>query len=111
MDGYRATSEIRRPQSRVFNHSVPIIAMTANAMAGDRGKCLKAGMDDYISKPIEPWILADKLEKLFHAHEKIRPGFHTQTISAKPAHPSSRKHHSHGVQPYSPCHGKNCTGE
>jgi len=54
MDGYEATRLIRDPQSKVRNHDVPIIAMTANAMKGDRERCIKAGMDDYISKPIQP---------------------------------------------------------
>jgi len=63
MDGYEATREIRSPESSVLNHAVPIIAMTANAMVGDREKCLDAGMDDYITKPVEPSALALTLEK------------------------------------------------
>ena len=59
MDGLQATQMIRSPQSQVVNHRVPIIAMTANALQGDREKCLDAGMDDYISKPIDlPHLLA-----------------------------------------------------
>jgi len=54
MDGYEATRKIRDPQSSVKNHDIPIVAMTANAMQGDREKCIAAGMDDYISKPVDP---------------------------------------------------------
>ncbi len=61
MDGYTATREIRSLQSTIRN--VPIIAMTANAMKGDREKCLAAGMDDYLSKPINPQELSETLEK------------------------------------------------
>ncbi|MEA1933063.1 MAG: response regulator [Thermodesulfobacteriota bacterium] len=63
MDGYEATEEIRKPGSKVIDHNVPVIAMTANAMKGDREKCLKAGMDDYLPKPINPQELSDMLEK------------------------------------------------
>jgi len=63
MDGYEATRLIRSPQSAVRNHRIPIIAMTANAMKGDREKCLEAGMDDYVSKPVSPKILAEVLDK------------------------------------------------
>jgi two-component system sensor histidine kinase/response regulator len=52
MDGFDATRSIRSPQSRVRNHRVPVIAMTAHALKGDRERCLAAGMDDYVSKPI-----------------------------------------------------------
>ena len=63
MDGYEATGEIRNPNSKVLDHKVPVIAMTANAMQGDREKCIEAGMDDYLSKPINPQELSDMLEK------------------------------------------------
>jgi len=63
MDGYKATMNIRKKNSTVLNSQIPVIAMTANAMKGDREKCLSAGMDDYISKPIRAKTLADVIEK------------------------------------------------
>ena len=63
MDGFEATAAIRGLNSKVHNHNVPIIAMTANAMKEDRDKCLAAGMDDYVSKPVKKWVLADILEQ------------------------------------------------
>ncbi len=62
MDGYEATRKIRA-SCAVLNTRVPIIAMTANAMKGDRQACLEAGMDDYIAKPIDPQTLLEKLDK------------------------------------------------
>ena len=52
MDGLEATRCIRNPQSAIRNHAIPIIAMTAHAMQGDREQCLAAGMNDYVAKPI-----------------------------------------------------------
>ncbi len=63
MDGYEAARSIRDPHSGTLRPTVPIVAMTANAMKGDREKCLEAGMDDYISKPVQPRDLADTLER------------------------------------------------
>jgi CheY-like chemotaxis protein len=61
MDGFEATAVIRRKQSRTGIYT-PIIAMTAHAMEGDRERCIDAGMDDYISKPIRGEVLADVLK-------------------------------------------------
>ena len=61
MDGYEATREIRR-QGAGGEH-IPVIAMTAHAMPGDREKCIDAGMDDYIAKPVRPENFASALER------------------------------------------------
>ena len=63
MDGYEATQKIRNPDSNVINHDVPVIAMTAHAMSGDRDKCLHSGMNDYITKPVDPKVLSTIIEK------------------------------------------------
>ena len=74
MDGYQATRAIRGGKTKAANPKVPIIAMTAHAMKGDREKCLQGGMDDYISKPISPRKLAKALEKwLPQAPAKLPP--------------------------------------
>jgi len=61
MDGYEATRQIRASAGGECYKQIPIIAMTANAMKGDKEHCLEVGMSDYISKPIEPEILKEKL--------------------------------------------------
>jgi CheY-like chemotaxis protein len=61
MDGFEATQEIRRREGSSVRR--PIIAMTANAMQGDRERCLDAGMDDYVSKPIRKADLIEALER------------------------------------------------
>ncbi len=58
MDGYTSTREIKK-----INQQVPIIAQTAHVMSGEREKCLEAGCDDYLAKPIRLQILIDTLSK------------------------------------------------
>ncbi|KZN67284.1 hypothetical protein N478_17835 [Pseudoalteromonas luteoviolacea S4060-1] len=62
MDGYETTRNIRAQSAGVNQSSIPIVAMTANAMQGDKQKCLDAGMDDYITKPIEASKVLEKLK-------------------------------------------------
>ena len=70
MDGFTATAVIRGPESKVLNHAVPIIAMTANAMKGDREQCLDAGMNDYLAKPMKKSDVAEMLDKWLGCSEK-----------------------------------------
>ncbi|WP_207682014.1 PAS domain S-box protein [Desulfonema magnum] len=78
MDGIEATKKIRNSELEARN--IPIIAMTANVMKGDRERCLEAGMNDYISKPIDP-------DELLSAVEKQLSGMHSHfsAIISKPS--------------------------
>ena len=63
LNGYDATAVIRDQSSKVINHTIPVIAITARAFKEDRDKCLAAGMNDYLSKPVEVSDLLAMLEK------------------------------------------------
>jgi len=73
MDGFTATQTIRGGRTNVLNPEIPIIAMTAHAMKGDRERCIGAGMNDYISKPISPKDLAEVLDKWLNHIHKSQP--------------------------------------
>ena len=79
MDGYTAT-RIQRQNETPGGKRIPIIAMTANAMAGDREKCLNAGMDDYMSKPLNRALLEQTLRRWLPADAKT----HALAATAKP---------------------------
>ena len=72
MDGFEATRILRRREQRTGAH-VPIVAMTAHAMKGDRERCLKAGMDDYVSKPLQIDKLLAVVARLTMKIEEARP--------------------------------------
>jgi two-component system, sensor histidine kinase and response regulator len=73
MDGFEVTKLIRRKEKATGTH-LPIIALTAHAMAGDKERCLAAGMDGYVSKPL-------KLEELFSVIEEAAPQLVVAQIS------------------------------
>jgi two-component system, sensor histidine kinase and response regulator len=75
MTGFEATAAIRKSESGSGSH-IPIIAMTAHAMKGDRDRCLECGMDDYLAKPINPTELNKVLDKL-----RSHPGPQTVELS------------------------------
>ncbi len=79
MDGYKATATIREREKASGKHT-PIVAMTAHAIKGDREKCLDAGMNDYIAKPINATALYNAIEKQL-----------LSTILLADHHPTSRK--------------------
>jgi two-component system sensor histidine kinase/response regulator len=73
LDGFESTVAIRRKEKETGHH-IPIIAMTAHAMKGDRERCLKAGMDDYISKPVQPKELIAVIERRLREAPAAMPG-------------------------------------
>ena len=85
MDGFQTTEAIRNMHKGQVLHT-PIIAVTANAMKGDRERCLEAGMDDYISKPIKPGTLSETLAKWIQA----RPA-EDKTIPLDEEQPDAKK--------------------
>ena len=83
INGYEATAKIRQMEQTTGRH-VPIIAMTANAMKGDRERCLAAGMDDYISKPLRSAELFQVVEQFAR-----RPALPEPTPASSDSAPSA----------------------
>jgi len=83
MDGFDATREIRRleREEQLTARHIPIIAMTANVLAGDRQKCIDTGMDDYIPKPVDPRILLSKIETWFQSKGDAAAAVEPEAIS------------------------------
>jgi PAS domain S-box-containing protein len=88
LDGYQATQKIRQAEEGTEQHQT-IIAMTAHALTGDREKCLKAGMDDYIAKPIEPQTLLEMLSFWVKSNGKVSKVKQEKRI--EPEEPSVQK--------------------
>ncbi len=82
MDGFEATTAIRKQENKTGGH-IPIIAMTAHAMKGDRERCLEAGMDDYVSKPIASEALLKAIQSLIP--EELQQDIPAPEKSEKPA--------------------------
>jgi signal transduction histidine kinase/DNA-binding response OmpR family regulator len=85
MDGYEATRLIRQRTDPL--HGIPIVAMTANAMQGDREKCLEAGMDDYVSKPVKVDDLRTVLEQVA-SRTRFRSATRSRAATAPPSTPA-----------------------
>ncbi len=87
MDGYVATEKIREYEQQQGGH-IPIVAMTAHALKGDRDKCLEAGMDDYIAKPIDIKMLVIILERWIKkalSEQKNKDGSSFETVATEAA--------------------------
>jgi two-component system, sensor histidine kinase and response regulator len=87
MDGYQATRELRARETANGRKHLPVVAMTANAMEGDRELCLAAGMDDYIAKPV-------RTEALIEALARFLPEVDAEAVAAPPAVSAAMPVHS-----------------
>jgi len=83
MDGFEATGLIRAWERKTGEHT-PIIAMTAHALRGDRERCIEAGMDDYLSKPLEPKVFFSMLERWTQGDKKPASSLESESLTAAP---------------------------
>jgi CheY-like chemotaxis protein len=83
VDGYEATQELRRREQSSDYHT-PVIAMTAHAMVGDRERCLAAGMDDYLTKPLRSRTLAETLERWMPRVAGLKAATDANTSTGEP---------------------------
>ncbi len=97
LDGFEATRRIRDPASGVANPAIPIIAMTAHALSGDRERCLAAGMDDYLSKPLDPEALARLLVRWLPASPDTPPSDAPATAQPASQPPAAAAASSEGI--------------
>jgi CheY-like chemotaxis protein len=82
LDGYSATRRLREIEAGQGKPRTPVIAMTAHAMSGDRERCLQAGMDDYLSKPLDRQLLEQTLVRWMPKSPNAVPAMTTDPLSA-----------------------------
>jgi CheY-like chemotaxis protein len=84
MDGFESTAHIRRAEEGSGRH-IPVLAMTAHAMKGDRERCLAAGMDGYLSKPIQPVELFQAIDRVLYGPQFVVQAARLQESADKPS--------------------------
>ena len=90
MDGFAATAAIRARERSTGDH-IPIVAMTAHAMKGDRERCLAAGMDDYVTKPVSRQGLADAIANSGTVRRASSPAAPPQALEQRPRNTGAPK--------------------
>lgn len=90
LDGYETSRAIRAATGAAFDPAIPIIALTANALSGDRARCLQAGMNDYLTKPIIATELAECLARHLHRTPVRAPTAVSTHVKSLVAHEGPR---------------------
>jgi len=91
MDGIEATRRIRDRRSAVLNREIPIVAMTANAMNTDRERCLAAGMNDFVPKPVSKPVLRDALKRWLRPPDDVAQAAAKPMAYAQPVPPQAKE--------------------